>query len=154
MQYFDSIAITLFMLLGVDRLQAQSIDTLGVDDIVDIRLIPPPETLGTTIRWREGCQRAVYCVQEVASSKGRVEYRPDLEAYVVVSSDPNNPPSTPTAIVCGQWTGILCNWPQASHWVSQSVLFSGKYYQARDMRANRGGETVFYLHVNALRNIN
>lgn len=126
--------------------EAQQVDIPGVTDITNITTTSSLDS-ASSVRWMtKNWQDSTYFIRQVTNQVSTVVYRDDLKAYVLSSGDPTVV-YAPDTMVCSQWTGIVCNWPEASKWNNKQVHFDGRYFQARGVMVRYGGEHIFYLHL-------
>lgn len=133
------IATFLITFPGLSSSRAQQQYIPGVTDITSMTAVSTPDSARFVLFLRKGCQDSTYFTHQVRDLVGTVMYRPDLKSYVVSYGIPNT--------IDSQWTGIVCNCPQIDKWLGKSIIFSGRYYQARGVMIKYGGEAILYLHV-------
>jgi hypothetical protein len=86
------------------------------------------------------CRDSLSLHSEVQRVKGKVEYRNDLQAYVIDYALEDLPTT--------HLVGIVCNWPQAKQYIGKTVAFSGKYFQVpKQTNKTKKQETVYYLRI-------
>ncbi|MBO0931354.1 hypothetical protein [Fibrella aquatilis] len=136
--------MALVLIVGsATHLYAQEPYIPGVTDITTITTPSELDSAGMVKFLKKSCQDTTQFVQQVVDCEGFVEYRDDLKSYVISTGVPNTIDSV--------WVGIVCNWPQASRWLGKRVVFNGRYFQARGFDPKYGGETIYYLHLSAIR---
>lgn len=137
------VLLTLFWFgFSMNHLIAQQSDVPKLADVTSMKTISSPDSTVFANFLNRGCQDSTYFVRRVENWKGGVEYRKDLKTYVISYGIPNTWDS--------QYTGIICNWPQAEKWLGRSVTFSGRYYRAPGVTIRYGGETIYYLYITAI----
>lgn len=107
------------------------------DTVVDMK------TAGLVLTAGPGCQDSTKYFSQVRNYRGTVEYRQDLNTYVISYGVPNTLDS--------QITLIPCNWPDATKWAGKLVTFSGRYYHATNVMIRYGGESILYVYLTSLR---
>lgn len=86
------------------------------------------------------CQDSLSEVKQVQRVKGRVQFRDDLQAYVLDYALDNQ---FATHVI-----GLICNWPQAKDYIGQMVSFSGKYFGLpKPVPVSSQPESVYYLRI-------
>ena len=147
---FDWLLTLLLAVALVQYAQAQPPEIPGVTDITSVTTLSTLDSAWHVRYLSEACQDSSYFVKQVRDFRGVVEYRSDLRFYVIASGLPDVV-YVPHTMICGQWTGIVCNWPLASRWGGKVVTFSGRYFRARGVLPRYGGEHIFFLFVTVVR---